>query len=115
MRYQSRPARYQTHIPVVVTHSNGAQTGCIIDINAFGACIEGVKDMGVGHKVHLRGEIENNIASVRWATDDRIGVYFERVIPPQHVAQLRFQEPAVVYARAVAGAPMTEKRVYQGR
>lgn len=103
MSYPSRPPRYQTQIPVVVTHSDGPQAGCIVDINAYGACVAGIAGVAVGHKIHLRGEIESNIGSVRWATGDRIGVFFERMISAQRVAKLRFQDPAFMTMAATSG------------
>jgi len=94
MDYPTRPQRYLTKIPVIVTQTDGSHAGCIVDINAFGACIRGISGTTPGDKVHLRGDLDNNIATVRWTATGRIGVYFERLIPPQHVAMLRLKDPA---------------------
>lgn len=91
MPFAARPPRYPTHIPVIVTQDALAQSGTIVDINAYGACVEGLSNLGKGDNILLRGAIESSIATVRWHEDDRTGVYFERAIPPQHLAMLRLR------------------------
>jgi len=91
MPYASRPPRYPTHIPVVVTKAGKPQSATIVDINAYGACLAGITDLDMEDKITLRGAVSSNFATVRWRDDDRSGVYFERPIPPQHLALLRLR------------------------
>lgn len=91
MPYSSRPPRYPTHIPIVVTGAGGPQSGVIVDINAYGACLEGITDVEKDDQVVLRGAVESSLATVRWHEDDRAGVYFERPVEPQHLAMLRLR------------------------
>lgn len=94
MRYPRRPPRYPTHIPVVVSRSGLAQCGTIVDINAYGACLTGIEDVARDDRVHLRGAVETSLATVRWLSNGRAGVYFERPIPPQYLAMLRLRGSA---------------------
>lgn len=96
MPYSMRPPRYPTHIPVVITSGGFAQSGTIVDINAFGACLEGVEGVTRDDQIVLRGAVESSVATVRWYDDNRSGVYFEHPIPPQQLAMLRlrgFEQP----------------------
>lgn len=106
MPYPDRPSRYPTHIPVIVSHSGEPQTGYIVDINAYGACLTGVRDINEEEPIILRGAVEANVATVRWHSDDRVGVYFERPIPPQYLAMLRLRGNAYR-----AAATQSETRV----
>lgn len=91
MDYPDRPARYPTHIPVVLTHAGQPQAGYIVDINAHGACLAGVADLQPDQSVTLRGAVETSVASVRWQANNRVGVHFERPLPPQYLAMLRLR------------------------
>ncbi|MEL6640862.1 MAG: PilZ domain-containing protein [Pseudomonadota bacterium] len=94
MDYPQRPPRYPTYIPVVISQSGTAQSGHIVDLNARGACIAGISDLDSEDIIHLRGAVETSRASVRWQNNKRIGVSFERPIPPQYLAMLRLRSQA---------------------
>lgn len=100
MTYPNRPARYPTHIPVVVTQDGDPQSGYIVDINAYGACLAGLENISHKQTITLRGAIEANVATIRWHNDDRVGVFFERPIPPQYLAMLRLRGNAFLSAQA---------------
>ena len=105
MIFASRPPRYPTHIPVVVTKGGVAQSGTIVDINAYGACLTGVSDLDRDDQITLRGAVSSSFGSVRWNADDRTGVHFLRPIAPQHLAMLRLRGAA-----QMAAQPSTEMR-----
>ena len=94
MRYPQRPPRYPTYIPVVISQAGIAQTGYIVDLNALGACISGVTNLKEDEAVHLRGAVETSRAAVRWQGNKRVGVYFDRPMPPQYLAMLRLRSQA---------------------
>ncbi len=105
MNYPNRPPRYPTHIPVIVTQAGSPQTGYIVDINTHGACLSGIAKVAPDEVLHLRGAIETNVASIRWQDNNRVGVYFERPIPPQYLAMLRLRGTAYQVS-----PPMTDIR-----
>lgn len=91
MSYPNRPIRYPTHIPVVVSQNGEPQSGYIVYINAYGACLAGLENISADRNITLRGAIEANVATIRWNEDDRAGVFFDRPIPPQYLALLRLR------------------------
>ncbi len=101
MEYPNRPPRYPAHIPVVVSQGGRAQSGFIVDINAYGACLSGVDDLSPDDTIRMRGAIETNTASVRWAHNRRVGVYFDQPVDPQYLAMLRLRSQSYRSAHPV--------------
>ncbi|MFT4701964.1 MAG: hypothetical protein ACI9ND_002770 [Yoonia sp.] len=92
MNYPTRPYRYQTHIPVHVTRPGGPQVAYIVDINAGGACVAGLSGVAIGEAVVLRGSNDTNVATVRWAANNRTGVTFHRPILPKDLSMMRYRD-----------------------
>ena len=104
MPYPVRPVRYTTYIPVIVTQEGQAQSGYIVDINAYGACLIGVRNLRPDDSIMMRGVVEANAATVRWQANDRLGVYFEKPIPPQYLSMLRWRDEGFRAMSAIAEA-----------
>lgn len=96
MTYPVRPYRYQTHIPIQVTSDGNNQLAHIVDINEAGACVAGLTDVRIGDAVVLHGDDSEKIATVRWATNNRAGVLFDRPIPPKQLNMMRYRSPRML-------------------
>ncbi|MEP1389557.1 MAG: hypothetical protein ABJO29_05815 [Yoonia sp.] len=105
MQYPNRPYRYQTHIPVHVIRPGGPQVAYIVDINEAGACVAGLTGVAVGEAVVLRGSDDANVATVRWAANNRAGVAFDRPIPPKYLNMMRYRDPTMLAAATTDSHP----------
>lgn len=93
MAYPPRSHRYQTHIPVQVSRPGGPQVAYIVDISESGACVVGLQGISVGDAVVLRSADNTNVATIRWAANSRVGVTFDRPIPPKYLNIMRYRDP----------------------
>lgn len=96
MTYPNRPFRYQTHIPVHIARPGEPQIAYIVDINEGGACVAGISGVTVGEAIMMRDGDETNVATIRWAANNRAGVFFDRPIPTKDLNIMRYRDPAYV-------------------
>jgi len=74
MKYRSH--RYPTQFPVQVRTAFGRQNARVVDVNAGGARLAGLRDLQRGDKIQLDVLSQKVSAVVLWANAGNIGVCF---------------------------------------
>ena len=89
MKY--RPHRYPTHFPVTVRTATGPQKGTVLDVNAAGARLAGLRNLRRGDKLQLEVLSQRIEATVQWANMNLVGVIFRPQISGRMLDTLRYR------------------------
>ncbi len=87
---QFRRHRYPTSFPAQATTPFGVRPAKVIDVNEYGAQLDGLSDLAPGDKVVLRAGNDQLTSIVRWVAEDRVGVMFRPMLTINQVDSLRY-------------------------
>ncbi len=104
-----RHHRYPTSFPVQATTPFGLRPGKILDVNEYGAQIDGLSDLTPGDKVVLRAGPDQIASIVRWVAKDRVGVMFRPRLTIKQVDSLRYAKRPTMRTR-FSSVGLTEMR-----
>ena len=86
---QYRPHRYLTDFPVTVRAANGPQRANVVDVNAYGARLKGLKDINEGDKLQIDILSLKAHGVVRWVGPGQLGIVFRPRLSEHEVDTLR--------------------------